>query len=73
MKKTLTLLLIFTLSSLTSAQDMPGMTMKDTLKEKRNEKMAMNDEMMLPMPFFTHMGMPLAVGSYNLRLAALPT
>ena len=32
----------------------------------------MYDEMMLPMPFFTHMGMPLAVGTYNLRLTALP-
>lgn len=28
---------------------------------------------MLPMPFFTYMGMPMDVGAYNLRVAALPT
>jgi hypothetical protein len=52
---------------------MPGMSMKDTLTEKKKEMKDIQDEMMLPMPFFTHMGMPLDVGSYNFRLAALPT
>lgn len=73
MKKTLTLFLVFTICSLASAQDMPTMTMKDTITKKNEKKNIMEDELMLPMPFFTHMGMPLEVGSYNLRLAALPT
>ena len=29
--------------------------------------------MMLPMPFFTHMGIPYNVGTFGLRIAALPT
>ncbi len=33
----------------------------------------MQSQMMLPMAFFTHMGMPLDVGSYSLRAAVLPT
>ncbi len=31
----------------------------------------MQNKMMLPMAFFTHMGMPLNVGTYGLRVAAL--
>jgi hypothetical protein len=73
MKIILTLLFFFTICSLVSAQDMPRMSMKDTLTEKKKEMKDIQDEMMLPMPFFTHMGMPLDVGSYNFRLAALPT
>ena len=44
----------------------------DTLISKQKE-MVMKSETMLPMPFSTHMGIPLNVGTYNLRLAALPT
>jgi hypothetical protein len=33
----------------------------------------MQNQMMLPMAFFTHMGLPLNVGTYSLRVAALPT
>lgn len=47
------------------SQQMPGMKM-DTLKN-------MQSETMLPMPFFTHMGIPYDVGTYGLRLAVLPT
>ena len=54
------------------SQQMPTMK-KDTLVvEKKNMKVMSNMEM-LPMPFFTHMGMPMDVGVYNLRIAALPT
>lgn len=28
---------------------------------------------MLPMPFFTHMGLPFAIGTYGVRIAVLPT
>lgn len=44
-------------------QEMPKMNM-DTSANMQNQ-------MMLPMSFFTHMGIPLNVGSYALRLAAL--
>lgn len=29
--------------------------------------------MMLPMPFFTHMGIPYNAGTYGVSVAALPT
>ena len=50
-------------------QQMPKMKM-DTSTSKQ---MDMQNMEMLPMPFFTHMGMPLDVGSYDLKVAALPT
>lgn len=36
-------------------------------------EMNMDSSEMLPMPFFTHMGVPYNVGTYGLRLAALQT
>jgi hypothetical protein len=42
----------------------------DTSVVMQKEMMEMQ---MLPMAFFTHMGIPLNVGTYGLRLAALPT
>lgn len=54
------------------SQQMPGMS-KDTTTVKKKEMKNMQDQMMLPMPFFTHMAMPLKVGNFNLRAAVLPT
>lgn len=45
----------------------------DSTDNKLNNKKYIQMEEMLPMPFFTHMGMPMDVGEYNLRVAALPT
>jgi hypothetical protein len=45
----------------------------DTTVVKDTGMKEMQDQMMLPMPFFTHMGMPLPVGEFDLRAAALPT
>ena len=53
-------------------QQMPGMNM-DTSTTNHKNKNKMQDQMMLPMPFFTHMGIPFNVGSYGLRVAALRT
>lgn len=54
------------------SQGMPGMN-KDTSVVKKKAMKEMQDQMMLPMPFFTHMAMPLEVRSFNLRAALLPT
>ena len=53
------------------SQEMGKMNM-DTLASKK-KGMDMQNEAMLPMPFSTHMGIPLKVGTYNLRMAGLPT
>ena len=45
----------------------------DTSVIKQEDMKHMQKMEMLPMPFFTHMGIPLDVGTYNLRVAALPT
>ena len=45
----------------------------DTSANKQKDMKDMQNQMMLPMPFFTHMAMPLEVGSYNVRAAFLPT
>ena len=37
----------------------------------QNNTQDMQNKMMLPMAFFTHMGMPLNVGTYGLRVASL--
>ncbi len=56
------------------SQQMPKMDMGvDTLPIQHKVKMDMKNPMMLPMAFFTHMGMPLNVGTYGLRIAALST
>ncbi|TAL40971.1 MAG: hypothetical protein EPN92_13730 [Chitinophagaceae bacterium] len=43
----------------------------DTVVNMQKDMKEMNDSMMLPMAFFTHMGIPLNVGTYSLRVAAL--
>ena len=53
-------------------QQMPNMKM-DTATVKKEGMKDGQHQMMLPMPFFTHMGIPYAVGTYGLRLAVLPT
>ena len=53
-------------------QQMPNMKM-DTTTVKKEEMKDGQHQMMLPMSFFTHMGIPYEVGTYGLRLAALPT
>lgn len=55
-----------------NSQQMQGMN-KDTTVVKKNDMKEMQDQMMLPMPFFTHMAMPLETGNFNLRAALLPT
>jgi hypothetical protein len=49
---------------------MKGMN-KDTTSEKNKDMKDMKSQMALPMSFFTHMGIPLSVGTYSLRVAAL--
>jgi hypothetical protein len=75
MKKILLIALGLTLYSFASAQDSKGMTMSKKAGNTPMHKEGMADMqgMMLPMAFFTHMGMPLNVGTYSLRAAALPT
>ena len=55
---------------------MPGMN-ADSAKVKRqnaiDEGSQMNDDEEIAHPFFTHMGMPEAIGTYSLRLAVLAT
>lgn len=54
------------------SQNMPNMNI-DTTVIKKKKMIGMKETMMMPMPFFTHMAMPLKVGSFNLRAAVLPT
>ena len=58
------------------SQQMPKMN-TDSAKvkyPKTNDKRSqMNDDEEIAHPFFTHMGMPEAVGTYSLRLSALAT
>ena len=45
----------------------------DTIADKQKDINDMKNMEMLPMPFFTHMGIPYDVGTYGLRIAALGT
>ena len=54
------------------SQVMPKMNM-DTIADKQKDINDMKNMEMLPMPFFTHMGIPYNVGTYGLRIAALAT
>ena len=54
------------------SQVMPKMNM-DTISDKQKNINDMKNMEMLPMPFFTHMGIPYDVGTYGLRIAALAT
>lgn len=56
----------------TFSQEMSKMSMDTSANKKKDIKNIENQEM-LPMAFFTHMGMPLNVGTYSLRAAVLPT
>jgi hypothetical protein len=54
-------------------QDMPGMPgmKKDSSSVSNDNVENMHAKMDMPMAFFTHMGIPLDVGSYSLRAAGL--
>lgn len=52
------------------AQPMGKMDM-DTSSMTQKYMPDMQNQMMLPMSFFTHMGMPLQVGTYGIRIAAV--
>ena len=51
---------------------MPKMNI-DTSAIEQKDMNDMQNQMMLPMSFFTHMGIPLNVGTYGLRVAVLQT
>lgn len=69
----LPLVIIISVSPSSSySQEMQKMK-RDTIAIKKKDTIGMQNQMMLPMPFFTHMAMPLEVGSYNVRAALLPT
>ena len=55
-----------------TAQPMGKMNM-DTSFMKQKDMPDMQNQTMLPMSFFTHMGMPLEVGTYGIRVAAVST
>ena len=56
------------------SQQMPKMnTDSAKVKSVDGKESIMSDDEEIAHPFFTHMGMPEAVGTYSLRLAALAT
>ncbi len=56
------------------SQQMPKMNSDSAKVKNVNDKSSqMSDDEEIAHPFFTHMGMPEAVGTYSLRLAALAT
>jgi hypothetical protein len=62
---------VFSISTFSAySQQMPKMN-TDTAAAKKKDMKDMQDQMMLPMAFFTHMGIPLDVGTYGLRVAGL--
>lgn len=69
-KYSLSTFIIFSVSTFSSySQEMPKMNTDSAGKNKSQ----MSDDEEIAHPFFTHMGMPEAVGTYSLRLAALAT
>jgi hypothetical protein len=54
------------------SQQMPKMVMDSSTITKKEMK-DMPEHLMLPMPFLTHMGMPLSIGTHGLRASILPT
>ena len=69
----LSLLFIFFVGIFSAqSQQMPKMKTDTSSVKKENMKDG-QQQTMLPMPFFTHMGIPYNVGTYGLRLAVLPT
>lgn len=74
-KFSLSSFIIFSVTTFSAySQQMPKMNM-DTAKVKNvnNKSSQMSDDEEIAHPFFTHMGMPEAMGTYSLRLAALAT
>jgi hypothetical protein len=66
-------LVLLSISSFSAySQQMPAMKM-DTAISKEKEIKNMQSHAMMPMPFRTHMGVPLNVGSYALRTSVFPT
>jgi hypothetical protein len=53
------------------SQEMPKMPMDTSISTKRETGNLMQ-HLMLPMPFLTHMGMPLSIGTHGLRASILP-
>ena len=69
-KYSLSTFIIFSVSTFSAySQEMPKMNTDSSGKHKSQ----MSDDEEIAHPFFTHMGMPEAVGTYSLRLAALAT
>ena len=73
----LPLLIVFSITTFSLySQQMPKMntdSVKNTYPNVSDKKIEMSDDEEIAHPFFTHMGMPEAVGTYSLRLAALAT
>jgi hypothetical protein len=66
-------IIVFSLSIFSGySQQMPKMYMDTSVIKQKDMKDTQNMKI-LPMPFFTHMGIPFDVGTYNLRVAAVPT
>jgi hypothetical protein len=67
--------IIFSVSTFSAySQQMPKMNTDSAKGKNVNDKGSqMSDDEEIAHPFFTHMGMPEAVGTYSLRLAALAT
>ena len=64
--------ILFANTSTAICQQMSTMDMDTSGKTEQNPGV-MQTQMMLPMAFFTHMGVPLNPGTYGLRMAALQT
>ena len=76
-KVSLSSFILFSLSAFSAySQEMPKMN-TDSVKVKNQNASdngsQMSDDEEIAHPFFTHMGVPEAVGAYSLRLAALAT
>ena len=67
--------IVFSVSTFSAySQQMPKMNTDSAKIKNVNDKSSqMSDDEEIAHPFFTHMGMPEAVGTYSLRLAALAT
>lgn len=69
-KFSLSLIIVLGLNTFSGySQQMPKMN-TDSTSDKKSQ---MNDDEEIAHPFFSHMGMPEAVGTYSLRFAALAT
>lgn len=77
LNSSLALFIIFSISTLSAySQQMPKMNTDSVTVKNQNASdkgSLMKDDEEIAHSFFTHMGMPEAVGTYSLRLAALAT